>query len=96
MNIHDVIYKPVLTEKTTQLAQQGVYTFAVSQKATKHQVATVIQTLYKDVVVDSVRIIFRKGKKKRVGRRMATKTEPDKKFALVKLSKGTIDIFPQA
>lgn len=96
MKIHSVLYSPVLTEKSTQLAQQGVYLFEVNTKATKHQVSEAVQTLFKGVEVASVRMIVRKGKNKRVGRRMMTKQLPAKKVAYVTVSKGTIDLFPQA
>ena len=40
--------------------------------------------------------MVRKGKKRRVGRRMKVKNMADKKIAFIKVSEGKIDLFPQA
>ncbi len=95
MKINDIIVKPLVTEKTTRLAQDKVYAFQVNPKANKHQVTEVVEQFYK-VEVDNVRMITRKGKEKRVGRKMMTKQMPDTKIAYIRVKKGTIDLFPQA
>lgn len=95
MNISQIIIRPVVTEKSTAAAAQKLYTFEVHADANKHQVAQAVATLF-DVTVSTVRMSIRKGKDKRVGRRMKTKTMPDRKHALVQVTKGTIDLFPQS
>lgn len=95
MKITNIISRPLVTEKSTQLAQNKVYQFEVNTHANKHQVAQTIEELFK-VKVDNVRIAIRKGKEKRVGKKMVTKKRSDVKIAYVKLSEGTIDLFPQA
>lgn len=95
MKINSVILNPVITEKTTRLSQEKVYAFQVNMDANKHQVAETVEKLY-GVEVASVRMMTKKGKEKRVGRKMITKQMPDKKMALVRVKKGTIDLFPQA
>lgn len=94
MNIKEVIISPVLTEKATNLTKNQVYMFNVNLKAGKPQIKETIEKIYK-VKVDKVRIMVRKGKKRRVGRRMTAKKMSDKKVAFVKLKEGKIDIFPQ-
>jgi len=54
-----------------------------------------LEKLYK-VKVRDVKIMIRKGKKKRVGRKMTVKSLPSRKIAFIKLSEGKIDLFPQA
>lgn len=95
MKINAIIYNPVVTEKTTRLAQTNVYAFEVNRNANKFQIAKTIAKMY-GVEVGSVRMMTRKGKEKRVGRKMITKQLPDKKIALIQVTKGTIDLFPQA
>ena len=95
MNIHEVILKPVLTEKASGLTNVKVYTFEVGQKANKYMVKETLERLY-NVKVGTVRILNRKGKTRRVGKKMATKQLKDKKIALVSLKEGKIDLFPQA
>lgn len=94
MNIKDVILGPVLTEKSTNLMKNQVYMFNVNLKARKSQIKKTIEKIYK-VKVNEIRIMVRKGKKKRVGRRMISKKMPNKKIAFVKLKEGKIDVFPQ-
>ncbi|MGB9883122.1 MAG: 50S ribosomal protein L23 [Microgenomates group bacterium] len=94
MNIKDIIISPVLTEKATDLAKINVYLFKVNLKASKSQIKDLIEKIYQ-VKVESINLTIRKGKKKRVGRRMLTKKSPDEKIAYVKLKEGKIDIFPQ-
>ena len=95
MKVNNIIIKPVLTEKTTLLAQKKVYAFQVHTAANKHQVAEVIKKLY-DVEIGSVRMMLKKGKEKKVGRKMIPKMLPDRKVALITVTKGTIDLFPQS
>jgi len=95
MRINSIILKPLVTEKSTQQVKDNVYGFIVNIQAGKSQIAKTVESIYK-VTVDSVRTITRKGKIRRVGKKMVAKDMPDKKIAYVKLSKGTIDLFPKA
>jgi len=95
MKINSIINQPLITEKSTQQAGNGVYLFDVSRDANKHQVAETVESLY-EVTVQSVKIVVRKGKEKRVGRKMKAKQMPDRKIAYVTVSKGDIDLFPKA
>lgn len=94
MKINEVIVKPVLTEKSTSLVKDNFYTFQVNLRANKHQIKEVIEKLY-SVKVDEIKIIIRKGKKRRIGKRQIEKTLPTIKIAIVKLKEGKINIFPQ-
>lgn len=95
MKIEQILIKPLLTEKGTTLANNKVYLFEVNRKANKHMVKETLEKLYK-VKVSDVRIMIRKGKKKRVGRKMTVKNLANRKIAFIKLSEGKIDLFPQA
>ncbi len=95
MNIHKVISRPLVTEKSTEQAKNKVYLFEVHTEANKNQIKSVIEQLFK-VTVSSVRVSTRKGKEKRVGRKMISKQLPDTKIAYITLKDGSIDLFPQA
>ena len=95
MKIEEVIAGPVLTEKATNLAGGKVYTFKVHKNATKHTVKGALEKLYQ-VKVSKVSVMTRKGKLRRVGRRMAPRKLPNSKIAYVSISEGKIDLFPQA
>ena len=94
MKINDIIISPVLTEKATKLANSKVYSFLVTLKATKRTVKKTLESLYK-VKIGQIRIVSRKGKIKKVGRRSIPKQMPNKKIALVSIKEGTIPLFPQ-
>ncbi len=95
MKVTEVIIRPLLTEKATALAQNKVYVFEVDEKASKGQISAVISKLYK-VKVASVRTLKHKGKMRRAGRSMKMKQQPDKKIAIVNVSEGEINLFPQS
>lgn len=95
MNIKEVIISPVLTEKATEETKNKVYMFNVNLKANKLQIKETIEKIYK-VKVIGVRIMIRKGRNKKSGRKMLIKKTSNRKIAYVKLKEGKIDIFPQA
>ncbi len=94
MRIHDIIKKPVITEKAMSGGQRNVYVFEVSADASKHQIKEATEKLF-NVEVGNIKTLVRKGKTRRVGRRMKTKTLPDKKIAYITVTKGTIDVVPK-
>ena len=95
MKIHEIILRPIITEKTSALARSNVYAFEVHKDANKHQITQALKNIYA-VTVASVSVITRKGKEKRIGKRMTSRILPDKKIAYIKVRKGTIDLFPQS
>ncbi len=93
MKINEVIIKPILTEKATQEAKSQRYTFLVNIRANKHQIKNAVETIY-SVKVAEVRVLNRKGKSRRIGRRQTTKKLPTVKKALVTVKQGKIELFP--
>ena len=82
----EIIVRPVITEKSNDELQGGKYTFKVSKKATKVDIAKAVEKLF-GVKVLKVNTINVNGKEKRVGRNVG-KTS-DWKKAIV-----TIDTNP--
>jgi len=85
MNIHQVLLKPTITEKSTLLQESSIYTFQVDLKANKSQVKEAIEKNF-DVTVRDVNITKLHGKRKRYGQRI--KKMPDIKKAVVTLQPG--------
>ena len=82
----DVIVKPVMTEKSTTLTQtQNVITFQVAKDANKVEIKSAVEALFQ-VKVDSVRVMHKEGKIRKVGRSIG-RTQ-DRKKAYVKLKAG--------
>ncbi len=82
----DIIKAPIITEKTSELANHNTITFSVDIKANKTQIKQAIEKIF-NVKVESVNTINVKPRKKRVGK-YAGKTSRVKK-AIVKLSEGS-------
>jgi large subunit ribosomal protein L23 len=67
LEAHDVIRRPLITEKNTALAAQNKYLFEVSKEANKIEVKRAVEEQF-NVNVTSVNVLNVKGKIKRVGR----------------------------
>ncbi|MFW6123831.1 MAG: 50S ribosomal protein L23 [Acidobacteriota bacterium] len=89
MSVHNpykVIIKPVITEKSTWLKDKNRdICFEVDPKANKIEIKEAVEKLF-DVKVESVRIVKKKGKIRRVGRN--TGKTKDWKKVYVKLKQG--------
>jgi large subunit ribosomal protein L23 len=89
-----IVIEPILTEKSNEARERGVYTFRVNPKANKIQIKGAIATLFNVHAVDC-RVVNVKGKPKRT-RYAAGKTSSWKK-AIVKVADGErISVFEGA
>jgi large subunit ribosomal protein L23 len=90
--VYEVIKRPIISEKSTALAELGNrYAFEVSVAANKQEIRDAVQRLF-NVNVREVRTMVMHGKVKRVGR-FETKRSNWKK-AIVTLNEGQkIDFF---
>ena len=86
----DIIFKPVVSEKSYGLIDEGKYTFEVDPRATKTEIKLAIEKIF-DVKVASVNTINRVGKVRRT--RFGMGKRKDTKRAIVTLKSGSIDIF---
>ena len=64
---HDVILKPVVSEKSYAASDRGQYTFVVAPDANKVQIKQAIEEIFK-VKVTNVNTLNRAGKKQRTRR----------------------------
>ena len=85
MHLYEVLRRPLVTEKSTLLKEQGRYVFEVAKGAAKHQIKEAVEAGFK-VDVLKVNVISVHGKKKRMGRREVV--SPDWKKAVVTLAPG--------
>ncbi len=67
MDARDIIKRPVITERSSDLMADRKYTFEVDVKANKTQVKNAIESIF-GVDVEKVNIMNYKGKYKRMGR----------------------------
>jgi large subunit ribosomal protein L23 len=92
MELHDIILRPLVTEKTSRMmAADNTFTFVVGVGANKHQIATAVESLYGVNVLD-VRTVNVRGKSKRFGSHVGKRSNWKK--AYIKLSDGdTLNIY---
>ena len=85
MQIMEVLRRPIITEKSTALQEQGKYTFEVARDANKHQIKLAVEQAFK-VKVERVNVMTVPAKWRGPGR-LRSKTSPWKK-AVVTLKPG--------
>jgi large subunit ribosomal protein L23 len=84
-NPHDVLIKPIVTEKSSDLMSEGKYTFRVDKAANKIEIKYAVETAFK-VDVTEVRTLNMPGKEKRQGKTKGM--TPEWKKAIVTLKAG--------
>ena len=88
-----IIIRPVVSEKSYGLLDDGVYTFVVDPRASKIEISDAVETIF-NVQVAKVNTLNRKGKRKRNRKSGTFGKRPDTKRAIVTLaSGGRIDLF---
>jgi len=83
--MYQVIRAPLITEKATLLSEKNQFVFKVAQDATKPEIKTAIESLFK-VKVTGVNTLITKGKTKRFKGRPGIRS--DVKKAFVTLAEG--------
>lgn len=83
LNSHDIIRRPVITEKSMAEMSDKKYTFIVDRRANKTMIKRAVEEIF-DVKVEEVKTANMQGKKKRVGVHIGKR--PDYKKATVKLT----------
>ncbi|WP_089609470.1 50S ribosomal protein L23 [Dehalobacterium formicoaceticum] len=90
-NPHDVLIKPIVSEKSMGLMEENKYTFIVDKNANKLEVKHAVQEVFKVTVLNVTTMVV-KGKMKRMGRFEGKR--PDRKKAIVTLKAGDkIEVF---
>jgi large subunit ribosomal protein L23 len=89
----DVIIRPIVSEKSYGLLDNGVYTFVVASGANRTEIRRAIESVF-GVQVTKVNTLNRKGKRKRNRRQQTFGKRVDTKRAIVTLAEGqSIPIF---
>lgn len=89
-NPRDILIKPVVSEKSYGLMDEGKYTFVVDPRANKTEIKIAVESIF-GVKVASVNTLNRQGKARRT--RIGIGRRKDTKRAIVTLKEGSIDIF---
>jgi large subunit ribosomal protein L23 len=91
MNANQVIRRPLVTEKSTILREEGnVLAFEVDPGANKIQVKSAVEELFK-VKVEEVRLFNVRGKMKRMGRYVGKRRDWRKAYVRLKAGEKAPD-----
>jgi large subunit ribosomal protein L23 len=90
-NPRDVLLRPVISEKSYRLADDGKYTFVVAPDANRTQIRQAVESVF-GVKVTGVNTLNRQGKRRRT--RFGWGKRADTKRAIVSVAEGDrIDLF---
>jgi len=91
VNVYEVLRRPLITEKGSDLSNLGKYAFEVARDANKTQIKEAVEAIFK-VDVTAVHTMNVRGKMRRVGKSRGMSA--DWKKAIVTLRAGQrIDLF---
>ncbi len=93
MNYHDIIIRPVLTEKSYDMIGGKTYTFIVDKRANKTEVKQAVEAVFDGVEVERVNIVNHLGKVKRQGRFEGRRASTKKAYVTLKESSKGIEFF---
>lgn len=85
MTAHEVLLRPVLSEKALMTVEDGKYAFYVHPKANRTQIKDAVEKVF-DVNVVKINVSTVRGKIKTMGRHAGRR--PERKKAVVTLKEG--------
>jgi len=94
MHLYEVLRRPLITEKSTMLQEQGKYAFEVDKAAAKPQIKQAVELAFK-VKVESINVMTMPGKSRRLGRRLLP-ARPWKKAVVTLKAGDSIEFFEGA
>jgi large subunit ribosomal protein L23 len=87
MIMHNIVIRPIITEKSMAQANTGRYTFQVVKEATKYDIKKAVEALFK-VNVLAIATMTKKGGTVRTGKRRVTLVRKSWKKAIVRVQEG--------
>ncbi len=89
---HDIVIRPIITEKTMSGIADRKYTFEVDKAATKVDIAAAVEELF-DVKVSKVHTLHVRGQLRRQGRTQGYSRSWKKAIVTLKEDSKTIEFF---
>jgi large subunit ribosomal protein L23 len=92
MRIQDIIRRPLITEKSTELRDRNIIAFEVSTKANKIQIKKAVEAQFQRKVIE-VRVARFAGKERRQGRFKGYRPEWKKAYVRLAADEKPIEFF---
>jgi large subunit ribosomal protein L23 len=94
-NARDIIKRPVITERTTDLMEENKFAFEVALKANKTEIKAAIEEIF-GVKVEKVNTLRVPSKQKRVGRHIGRTSEWKKAIVTLTADSKPLNFFEGA
>ena len=92
-NAHDIILRPVLTEKGYEGIEEKRYVFEVAITANKTEIKQALESVFEGIKVEKVNTVRTIGKMKRQGRTQGMTPETKKAYVILKKDSKPIKFF---
>ena len=92
-NAHDIILRPVLTEKGYEGIEEKRYVFEVAISANKTEIKQALEAVFEGIKVEKVNTVRTIGKMKRQGRTQGMTPETKKAYVILKKDSKPIKFF---
>ena len=92
-NAHDIILRPVLTEKGYEGIEEKRYVFEVAITANKTEIKQALESVFEGIKVEKVNTLRTIGKIKRQGRTQGRTPETKKAYVILKKDSKPIKFF---
>lgn len=90
---YDVIIKPVISERSMDLAPEKKYTFKVAVDANKTEIKQAVEEIFEGVEVKKVNVANYDGKLKRMGRNLGRRAAYKKAIITLSADSKPIEFF---
>ena len=93
MEARDILIRPLITERTTELMAEGKYVFVVAKAANKVEIAKAVEAMFPGTKVAAVNTMNCDGKLKRMGRYQGYTASYKKAIVTLTEDSKTIEFF---
>lgn len=93
MHYREVIRRPVITEKSTKLAEEFQFVFEVDSRANKHLIREAVEAIWPQVDVVDVRVMNMPAKRAKRWRKVITRKKGWKKAIVTLLPGQRLEMF---
>lgn len=96
MSLTEVVLRPIITEQSMRLVEEGKYTFEVARTANKTHIKQAVEAMFEGVKVAKVNTVNVDGKAKRMGRYTGFTRKYKKAIVTLKPESKAIQLFAEA
>ena len=94
-NPHDILKRPIITEKAMALTEQNVVTFEVASDANKIEIAQAVESIFEGAKVRKVNTLWVPAKRKRYGKHVGFTSKWKKAYVMLSADSEMPEFFTQ-